>query len=390
MTHKSWMLPDGIEEILPPRAGQLERLRRRLVDLHQCAGYELVYPPLIEHLDSLLTGTGGRLDLQTFKLVDQLSGRSLGIRADMTPQVARIDASRLANDGVNRLCYVGTVLRTRPEGLDISRAPMQIGVELFGHRGVQSDVEVVMLMIATLRAARVQALHVDLGHVGIFRALSRDAGLAEADETRLFNLLQRKSLPEMAGFFDAAGIDAAHAERFRSLVACAGGPEVLPRARELLAGASPAVFEALAELEALAEVAMRREPDVVWLFDLAELRGYHYHNGVVFSAYSEGHLHEIARGGRYDGVGASFGGDRPATGFSSDLRLLLRHFEEAQAARGVFVACDDVGPAWREIERLRAEGERVVCGLSDRDSAAGHGCDRVLEAASAGWLQRDV
>lgn len=390
MTHKSWMLPDGIEEILPPRAGQLEALRRRLVDLHQRVGYELVYPPLVEHLDSLLTGTGRRLDLQTFKLVDQLSGRSLGIRADMTPQVARIDASRMVRDGVNRLCYVGTVLRTRPEGLDTSRAPMQIGVELFGHRGSESDVEVVSLMIATLREARVKALHVDLGHVGIFRALSRDAGLSEATETRLFELLQRKSLPEMEGFFGSSSIGEEHAQRFRSLIACAGGAEVLPRARELLRGASEAVMAALAELEALAAVLLRREPDVVWLFDLAELRGYHYHNGVVFSAYSEGVLHEIARGGRYDGVGASFGGDRAATGFSSDLRLLLRHYEASVPTSGVFVDCENVEDAWVEIERLRATGERVVCGLSDRDCAVEHGCDRILQAADSGWLQSDI
>lgn len=384
------MLPDGIEEILPPRAGQLEALRRLLVDLHQCHGYELVHPPLVEHLDSLLTGTGRRLDLQTFKLVDQLSGRSLGVRADMTPQVARIDSSRLAREEVNRLCYVGTVLRTRSDGLNTSRAPMQIGVELFGHRGTQSDVEVVSLMIASLRKARVQGLHVDLGHVGVFRALTRDAELSEADETSLFELLQRKSLPEMDVFFSNSNIQDKHAHWFRSLAACAGGAEVLPKARELLAGASDQVMAALAELEAVAEALLEREPDVVWLFDLAELRGYHYHNGVVFSAYSEGHLHEIARGGRYDGVGASFGRDRPATGFSSDLLLLLRHYEEPTLSAGVFVACGDVEQAWSTIEQLRADGQRVVCGLSDRDSASQHGCDRILQAADNGWLQSDI
>lgn len=384
------MLPDGIEEILPPRAGQLEALRRRLVDLHQRYGYELVYPPLVEHLDSLLTGTGRRLDLQTFKLVDQLSGRSLGIRADMTPQVARIDSSRLRRKGVTRLCYVGTVLRTRPEGLETSRAPLQIGVELFGHRGTQSDVEVVMLMIASLRAARVKGLHVDLGHVGVFRALARDAGLSDAAETQLFSLLQRKSLPEMEVFFAESSITEQHAQRFRSLIACAGGEEVLPKARQLLQGASDAVMAALAELEDLAGSLMQREPDVVWLFDLAELRGYHYHNGVVFSAYSEGHLHEIARGGRYDGVGASFGRARAATGFSSDLRLLLRHFEESTPSRGIFVASADVDKAWATIEQLRAAGERVVCGLSEEDSASQHGCDQTLQAVDNGWQQSDI
>jgi len=384
------MLPDGIEEILPPRAGQLEALRRRLVDLHQRYGYELVYPPLVEHLDSLLTGTGRRLDLQTFKLVDQLSGRSLGIRADMTPQVARIDSSRLRHPGVTRLCYVGTVLHTRPEGLETSRAPMQIGVELFGHRGTQSDVEVVTLMIASLRAARVKGLHVDLGHVGIFRALAREADLGQEAETRLFGLLQRKSLPEMETFFAESSISDVHAQRFRSLVACVGGEEVLPKARELLQGAGDDVMAALTELEDLASALMQREPDVVWLFDLAELRGYHYHNGVVFSAYSEGHLHEIARGGRYDGVGASFGRDRPATGFSSDLRLLLRHFEESSSVSGIFVESSNVDKAWSRIEELRAAGERVVCGLSEQDSASQHGCDQILQAVDSGWQQSDI
>lgn len=381
------MLPDGIEEILPPRAAQLEALRRRLIDLHQRHGYELVYPPLVEHLESLLTGTGRRLDLQTFKLVDQLSGRSLGVRADMTPQVARIDSSRMTRDGVNRLCYAGTVLRARPEGLDTSRAPMQIGVELFGHRGTQSDVEVVTVMVASLRAARVKGLHVDLGHVGIFRALARDAGLDDATENRLFELLQRKALPEMEVFFADSGIDAQDAQFFRSLIECVGGVEVLDRARELLRGAGAAVLAALDELADLAAALAKRESDVVWLFDLAELRGYHYHNGVVFSAYSAGHLHEIARGGRYDGVGASFGRDRPATGFSSDLRLLLRHFEQDVESAGVFVPAALVDEAWDEINRLRGAGERVVCGLGETDNASQHGCDRVLEAADGGWHQ---
>ncbi len=392
MNSDRWLLPEGIEELLPPQAAELDRLRRTLLDLFQRWGYELVMPPLVEYLDSLLTGTGNDLDIQTFKLTDQASGRLLGVRADMTPQVARIDAHRLAGrEGPVRLCYHGTVLNTRGDGLGGSRSFTQIGAELYGHAGVESDSEMLCLMLETLQAAGVKTVFIDLGHVGIFRALSRAAGLDEPRESQLFDALQRKAVPEIEALLDAWRLAGDVGARLKELAWLNGGVEVLARARQCL-GDDAAVVAALDQLEGLAELVGRQRPEVPLHFDLAELRGYHYHTGVVFAAYVPGQGRAIAQGGRYDDIGKVFGRARPATGFSANLNGLMRLAGVTVAAgRGIFApACEDGALQAAQAEKimeLRASGERVVAGLPGQSGGAAEaGCDRVLVAIDGQWV----
>jgi len=309
-----WVLPENIEDILPAEAARIEALRRAILDLFAAHGYELVMPPMLEYLDSLLTGTGRDLDLRTFKLVDQLSGRMMGVRADITPQVARIDAHLLNRKGVTRLCYCGSVLHTRPAGPAATREPIQIGAEIFGHSGVDSDLEIQRLLCEALRVARVRGARVDIGHVAVFRAIVRMAKLAPELEANLFEALQRKDATELRVLTKPLAKTARDA--LLLLPELYGGPEVLSLARKRLPRIA-AIRRALDTLEALAEAC-----DMPASFDLAELRGYHYHSGVVFDAYCSGVSGAIARGGRYDEVGKAFGRSRPATGFSIELREL--------------------------------------------------------------------
>ena len=268
-----WLLPEGIEELLPEQAARLEQLRRELLDMYRSWGYELILPPFIEYLDGLLTGTGHDLDLKTFKLIDQLSGRLLGLRADMTPQAARIDAHRLQHDAPSRLCYLGTVLHTRPDGFAGSRSPLQVGAELFGHAGVESDVEKLHLMVARLELTGVEDIYIDLGHVGIYRGLASDAGLDEDQEACLFDALQRKAIPEINEFLGGLDLSTAQRERLAALATLNGDSEVLQRATALLEGSGDAARNALENLGRIATLASQRLPDVTLHFDLAELRG---------------------------------------------------------------------------------------------------------------------
>ncbi len=309
-----WLLPEYIEDILPAEAARIERLRRAILDLFAGAGYELVMPPLLEYMDSLLTGTGHDLDLRTFKVVDQLSGRMMGLRADITPQVARIDAHLLNRKGVTRLCYCGSVLHTRPAGPAATREPIQIGAEVYGHAGVQSDLEVQRLLCRALALARVKKLRMDIGHVAVFRSIVRAGKVGAELEAELFEALQKKDKPALRQL--ARGVDARTREALLLLPELYGGAEVLSLAEKKLPRL-PGLTRALATLRALAKAA-----PVPASFDLAELRGYHYHSGVVFDAYCEGVAGAVGRGGRYDEVGKAFGRARPATGFSIDLRSL--------------------------------------------------------------------
>lgn len=385
-----WLLPEGIEEVLPPQAERLERVRRRLLDLYRSWGYELVMPPFIEYLESLLTGTGTDLDLQTFKLTDQLTGRLMGVRADMTPQVARIDAHQLKRDEPVRLCYLGTVLRTRPEGFAGSRGPLQVGAELFGHAGIESDVEVLCLMLETLRVTGIENAHVDLGHVGIYRGLAREAGLEPEQEAALFDALQRKAKPEIEELLAQCRIAVDHARMLEALVDLNGGAEVLGEARQLMRGAGTSVQEALEYLDGVARVVQHRLPGVPLYFDLAELRGYHYQTGVVFAAFLPGHGQEIARGGRYDDIGRVFGRARPATGFSADLKTLIAlGRDEACGAEkgGIFAPASDDATLHALVRELRGKGEQVIFALPGQTGGAREmGCDRVLEHRGTGWL----
>jgi ATP phosphoribosyltransferase regulatory subunit len=381
-----WLLPEGIEEVLPPQADQLEVLRRRLLDLFHVWGYELVIPPFIEYLESLLTGTGNDLDLQTFKLTDQITGRLMGVRADMTPQVARIDAHQLKRDVPSRLCYLGTVLHTRPQGHGATRCPLQVGAELYGHSGIESDIEVLRLMVETLRCVGLGKVHLDLGHVGIYRGLMRQLKVDKADEALLFDALQRKARPEIAEWLERVDLPAASHRMIASLADLHGDAAVLVEARQLLAGASGEVLAALDNLEAIAKVAAAL-PDVELHFDLAELRGYHYHTGVVFAVFVPGQGQAIAQGGRYDDIGRVFGRARPATGFSTDLKRLLSLVPaQTGALRGIFAPGGSDPALDQMIAALRGQGERVIRALpGQQGDALAMGCDRELCRRDGGW-----
>ncbi len=382
-----WLLPEGIEEIFPAEAHRLEAMRRRLLDLFASCGYELVMPPMIEYLESLLTGTGKDLDLQTFKLTDQLSGRLMGVRADMTPQAARIDAHYLKRDVPVRLCYVGTVLHTRPDEFAGSRELLQVGAELFGHPGPESDIEIIGLMLAALQSAGLDGVHMDLGHVGVFRHLAAEARLSAEVEGDLFDALQRKSRPEIEKLLSHCDIAAAMREHLIALVELNGGDEVLAQARELLGATAGPVRQALDTLDAVAAAMKRDHPALPLYFDLAELRGYRYYTGVVFSAFVPGQGHAVSQGGRYDGIGQAFGRARAATGFSADLRLLLKLAPASVAAvQGILVPYAQTAALQERIRALRAAGERVVVQLPGiNPSPAQMGCDRELVSRNGTW-----
>lgn len=385
----TWLLPEGIEELLPPQAAQLEQLRRRLLDCYRSWGYELVMPPFVEYLDSLLTGTGGDLELQTFKVIDPMTGRLLGVRADMTPQAARIDAHQLRREAPVRLCYLGTVLHTRPEEFTGSRAPLQVGAELYGHDGIESDLEIIELTLETLALTEVREPHVDLGHVGIFRSLARQAGLSEAAEAQLFDALQRKAVPEIDDLLRGEQLDARAAHMLAQLANLNGNEEVFAEARAAFQGADATVLNALSELETIAGKLHERYPALPLHFDLAELRGYRYQTGIVFAAFVPGHGQEVARGGRYDDIGRVFGRARPATGFSADLKTLVALSATTLSTRpepGILAPASD-DPALRaRVRALREGGARVVFALpGQRATGPELGCDRQLVQQSGEW-----
>jgi len=345
----SWLLPDQIEDLLPGQAWQQEQARRALIDVFDRHGYDLVAPPLVEFLESLLTGSGADLDAQTFKTTDPVSGRLLGVRADITPQTARIDAHLLGENGITRLCYAGQVLQVRASAMHRSREPFLLGAELYGHAGVESDIEVVRLLVTALQTLGIAQPLVDIGHVGIFRALLADAPPALADT--LLPLLASKQADLLAQH----AADLPHAVALARLCQLHGGAEVIERAEAELPKL-PAVSEALRRLRAVA--AVLTEAGVRVGCDLAELRGFSYHSGLVFSAYAEGASDAIANGGRYDDVGRCFGRARPATGFSIDLKEALRVLP-ATGPRAVHVANDE-----QQAAQLRKQGGRVITRLT--------------------------
>ena len=393
-TKDSWLLPDGIEETLPEEAKHLENLRAQLLELFACWGYELVIPPFIDFLDSLLIGSGHDLDLQTFKLTDQISGKMLGIRADMTPQVARIDAHHLKHPWPTRLCYVGTILHTRGDPLEKTRSPMQIGAELYGHGGKESDIEVIRLMLEMLAITGLQNVHLDLGHVGIYRALSNQAGLTCAQESELFDVLQRKARPELAELMDSYAIADELKTLFLKLPELNGDRAVIDKARAIFAHANEEVQQALAALVAIADNLEARFPSLPISFDLAELRGYHYHTGIVFAAFIPTVGREIARGGRYDNIGSVFGRARPATGFSADLKLLatLGKKNGIKPLRPlIFAPCLEDAELNEKIRDLRAKQQAVVQQLPNQTGTAEDlACTDVLEFVNHQWVVRPL
>lgn len=394
--NNSWLLPEGIDEFLPPQAERLERLRRSLLDLYSSWGYEYVIPPMVEYLESLLVGAGTELELETFKLIDQKSGRLLGVHADMTPQVARIDAHRLNREGPTRLCYLDAVLHTRQDGFSRGRCPLQVGVELYGHAGIESDAEIIHLMVETLRLAGLDEIHIDLGHVGIFRTLARHAGLTSSQEALLFNALQRKAKPEIETLLADLCDDAEARTMLLSLVDLNGGREVLKEARKALQAGGETVLKALDTLQQIADFAEQRMGDISLYFDLAELRGYSYQTGVVFAAFVPGHGQEVARGGRYDDIGSVFGRARPATGFSSDLKTLMTLSDTALSSCSAIVAYPCDSDERRVIQQsfiagLREAGERVVEFLPGQQADVSEaGCDRKIVEINGQWQVVDL
>lgn len=388
-----WLLPDGVNELMPEDAWRVETLRRQIMDSNYRWGYELVMPPLIEYLDSLLTGTGETLGLQTFQFIDQHNGRSLGVRADMTPQVARIDAHAMRNDQPNRLFYLGSVLRARSDGAGGSRTPLQFGAELFGHAGPASDAEIIQLMLnnVLLSGVRAEDLLLDVGHVGVFRGLIQDTGLDATLAEALFQALLRGSLPEVQELLQAASVSSSVSRYFQELATLAGESSVvLDKARQTLSSAGSAVCAALDNLQAVIDAVRVVYPELSLHVDLAELRGYRYHTGIVFALYDEAGS-ELARGGRYDAIGESFGRARPATGFSGDLvslALARRPAENgmAPAKEGIWVESPIDNELWTRICQLRQSGERVVTALADTSmTAADCHCDRVLVHRDGRW-----
>lgn len=375
-----WMLPDGIEEILPPEAGKIDGLRRSLLDLFKRWGYQLVIPPMVEFTDSLLVGLGKDMDLLTFKVTDQLSGRSMGIRADMTPQIARIDAHSLNRQGVARLCYSGHVLKTSVDNPLETRSPIQVGAELFAAPALDAEIEVISMLLAAFEHAAIAELCLDLGHVGIYRALAECAGFTETEEEEFFTLLQAKALTEIAQWVAAHVSDPCLAAWFLALPRLSGALPVLDAARKLLDGAPDEVFAAFDELESVAAVISSRFPEVALYFDLGELTGYHYATGVVFAAFVPGQGGAIARGSRYDHIGEVFGRARSAIGFTADLVLMSRLSTRAAVQpSAIFVSPSDHPKQWQAVCELRNAGEVVVCGMSGQTAPLAHqNCDRQL------------
>lgn len=376
----TWLLPENIADVLPSEARKIEELRRRLLDRFRSYGYEMVMPPLLEYLESLLTGGGNDLHLRTFKLVDELSGRTLGLRADMTPQVARIDAHLLNRQGVTRLCYAGNVLHTRPRGLHATREQIQIGAELYGHAGLEADLEVQQLMLDALRLTGIGTIRLDLCHAGVLNALfSRDAVAAARGET-LYGALVGKDVPLLNELTEDLGPDTRAA--LRALPHLYGDASVIDEARRQL----PALPEITRALDDLAQLAAQVQGAEVAI-DLADLRGYAYHSGAMFSAYVDGVPNAVARGGRYDHVGQAYGRARPATGFSLDLREIARI--SPIEARGTAILAP-----WRQDEALRVAvaalrdaGEVVIQALPGHDHVLDEfACDRVLVEQGGAWL----
>lgn len=378
---RNWLLPEYIEDVLPAEAARIETLRRRLLDLFKVHGYQYVIPPMLEYMESLITGVGHDLDLATFKVVDQLTGRLMGVRADMTPQAARIDAHLLNHQGITRLCYAGSVLRTKPDGLAQTREPLQLGAELYGHAGIASDIEIQRLLIKALHAIGIEQVHLDFSHVNVFGSLIESSQINAQLEQELYAALKSKDQSSVAALTN--GLDKATREALLHLTELNGDKTILAKAAKVL----PATAAIQAALDNLAQVADGLgDLGVSVSFDLSELRGYHYHSGIVFAAYAQGYKGPLALGGRYDEVGQAFGRARPATGFSLDLRGVVTALPTAQVEMAIFAPAITDSSLAAKIEVLRAEGHVVVQELPGIESNLVElNCNKKLEHYNSGW-----
>jgi ATP phosphoribosyltransferase regulatory subunit len=381
----NWLLPENIADVLPSEARKIEDLRRKMLDTFRLYGYELVMPPLLEYVESLLAGAGQDTELRTFKVVDQISGRLLGLRADMTTQVARIDAHLLNRETVTRLCYAGSVLHTRPSGLHATREPIQIGCEIYGHAGLEADAEIQELALASLALAGFDSVRLDLCHVGILRALLAEDPAARRDEAQLIGLLRAKDAPGLDEFTRQYAPSTRKA--LLALPHLYGDVEVLARAKEELP-ALPGITRALAELAALAAGAIGRADVAI---DLADLRGYQYESGAMFALYVPGLPNAVARGGRYDHVGEAFGRARPATGFSLDLRELARLLPTAERKHSIRAPWGNALELKEKIADLRKAGEVVIQSMPGHDNVQDEfECDRVLVLENGNWILKNL
>jgi ATP phosphoribosyltransferase regulatory subunit len=388
-----WLLPDGFEEVLPPDAREVELLRQRILGLYHSWGYDLVMPAMVEFTDSLLTGTATSLQRKTFTLVDQLSGRQMGLRSDMTPQVARIDAHQLgATRPISRLCYCGHLVHAQTDGLNPSRSPLQIGAEVFGNASIEADIEVVSLMLETLHCAGLEQVSIDLGHVGIFRSLFEASGLDKAQEQRLFDMLQRKSIPELKEFLATQDLDDDQRRLFCELALLNGDVSMLSEAQNVYRHSGEDCIAALEHIRSVAEGVQQRYPQLLIHCDLSELRGYEYHTGLVFAAFVPGQGREIARGGRYDDIGSVFGVARPATGFSTDLLTLFQlSGDSASGCKAILAPNLPDADLQQLIADLREQGQRVVIDLSDGALSAGEqSCQQQITRTGEQWVVSDV
>ena len=376
----NWLLPENIADVLPSEARKIEELRRALLDNFRLYGYELVMPPMLEYVDSLMPVTDHDMDLRMFKLVDQLSGRTMGLRADMTTQVARIDAHLLNRASVTRLCYAGSVLHTRPSGLHATREPLQIGAEIYGHAGFEADAEIQALALAALRLAGFTAARLDLCHAGILRAVLANDALARSHEADIVSLLRAKDVPGLTVL--AAGFAEPVRKALLALPTLYGDISVIARARKLLP-ADPAIVNALDELALLIELAGVASVTI----DLADLSGYQYESGAMFALYVPGLPNAVARGGRYDHVGEAFGRARPATGFSMDLRELSRLLPDALPTPAIRAPWGREPELIATIAALREGGEIVIQTLPGHESEQQEfNCDRVIVAEQGKFI----
>ena len=387
MTSNRWLLPDGVEEVLPSEARSIEALRRQLLDLYHSRGYELVMPPLVEYTDSLLIGLGHDMDLHSFKMADQLSGKMLAVRPDITPQVARIDSHSLAREGVTRYCYAGSVLHTVPMAGASSRSPFQVGAELYGEPSVEADIEVIALMLDTVRTVYSGNVCLDLGHVGVYTALVAASGISDVTEQEVFAALQRKSETDVINALVAESIDEKWQKAFLELLAVNGGIEALDDIQQLFSGLGVDIASIVTECKAVAATIVEQFEQVDVFIDFTELRGYHYHTGLVFAAFVEGSGKAVANGGRYDDIGKVFGRSRPATGFSSSINVLSQ-FIRSSKEQCVFVYSADKSAAASEIQALRSQGTAVIEGFTT--SGVPEICTHVLQRSGNAWVVKTL
>ena len=380
----AWVLPDHIADVLPSEARHIEELRRDLLDMARCYGYELVMPPMLEHLESLLSGTGRELDLKTFKLVDQLSGRTLGLRADTTPQAARIDAHLLNREGVTRLCYCGPVLHTRPAGLASTREPLQFGAEIFGHPGLEADLEAVELALDTLVSANVGELVIDLADARVLRGVLAGVPMESAQLQDVVLALSLKDASALATLTARMPVEAQ--QGLMALLRLYGGSETLDAARRELP-ARPLVRDALDQLQWLATHLKAAYPALRIGFDLSDMSGYAYYSGPRFAIYAQDCIEALARGGRYDEVGAIFGRNRPAVGFSLDLKSLAEAAGVAPAPAAILAPWGEDAALRAAVRRLRELGEIVVSVLPGQAlQEQVFACDRELVCVDGRWV----